>query len=297
MTLALIPFPSLTHRSRSGISLNISSLPSQIRIQGMPQRLLKSCFTVGIWERPTGCFGHHLIALIHGGESSGKGLLGPCLSSGKVSEPPEGPESAGTSGRRNPGGHTPVCGGVSAPANKAVQLLDWTVGSRWGAQPGPRLQLAQPAVRIGKAPATVTLDFTGLDRSHGASVPSEQARDAASPSIRDIEVAGSSSPSPDVDSETALGAVAPNTVSPNAAAPNTSCLGAGGMDVEGDLKFQLFSGHRRDGHAVFMHRSSCFYTWLSTHGSVPGQVVNLAALDKLSGGMKGRGAALSVHWV
>ena len=62
----------------------------QIQIRGLPCWLLDS-FTVGVWERPPGCFGHRLVAIAHGGAAGGgrrRGMLGfgVCFSSEAVTE-------------------------------------------------------------------------------------------------------------------------------------------------------------------------------------------------------------------
>ena len=263
----------------------------QIQIQGLPRSLARSGFTIGIWERPTGCFGHRPVALVHckDYESSGQGLLGHCLSSSKRNGQIQamnsgeaaaagsdeilkarGPERA-TSSLGPP--EVPIHMGANRPATKDSPV-DWTVGPEWGVRPGPR---------IPRVETSFVFSSSGEQVAGGS-------RGTVTVRLRFMMARCQQLDSTDVDAVAGASGGAVGNV-------------RGGVDegvtVEGALKVQLFGGYRSQGNDVFMHRSSHFYAWVSTADSHSQGGVKLEGshLDKISKYMRRRSMDLCCRFV
>ena len=104
----------------------------QLQIRGLPRWLLDS-FTVGVWERPPGCFGHRLVAIAHGGAAAAAGGrrrgvlgLGGCFSSEAV------PETAGDGEEEAVSGNSFEVGGSSVGGGSCGQVSEGAGGARDG---------------------------------------------------------------------------------------------------------------------------------------------------------------------
>lgn len=265
--------------------------PSQVQIQGLPDWLLSS-FTVGIWERPSGGYGHRLLILAHGGAAA-RGESGcSCWAStsgqrGGLQSPVGSPQ-----GRS----HDNVSGGrkgvnqlqAECPPAEASGEHHWMLESGvWGPPPEPRKRPVLTKVDVDGSTGAVTITFDSFINSG-------------------TRVAGFHTYG-HLDGSTELPAVTGGGA--HGAAESATLeepVGDGGVErtmgeravvvlSEGDLKVQLFSGRWRGHEPVFMHRSSQFYAWLPTPSSqqqgssrMEHTVVTLPQnqLDKLSKKMK-----------
>ena len=104
----------------------------QLQIRGLPRWLLDS-FTVGVWERPPGCFGHRLVAIAHGGAAAAAGGrrrgvlgLGGCFSSEAV------PETAGDGEEEAVSGNSFEVGGSSVGGGSCGRVSEGAGGARDG---------------------------------------------------------------------------------------------------------------------------------------------------------------------
>ena len=239
----------------------------QVQIKGLPQWLLSS-FTLGVWERPRGGYGHRLLTLVHGGVAI-EGGFASCWASttstdrAEESRIDEGVGDSGSTAEASMGSMVRSSRGSAAgkvAAAAAVSALEgkehrWVRDSSlWGdGPPKPRDQIVNPAVHIVRASGTVRLDFN-CGASHVPSAGCSASATAAQPSGK----LGLTQQGRRLHEATIEG-------------------GTGVVIEEGDLKIQLFSGRCQMHEPVFMHSSSQFYAWVST----PPRVV--VAADDLHG--------------
>lgn len=249
---------ALSHFSMSALQVHFSGLP----------RALLSSFTLGVWERPTGCYGYRMVCLASSTGSAASSL--GCFTALGDSQVPAAPGSAQQAAQQQapqPSSTTQVCSASSSRVNNAAvdnssharaqalapatsagpQATDFTRASgiswpsRWGTTPAPRHQL-RPKVNVDLAQKTLGLDF-----------------------------------------------------------------GADPAAVEGDLKVQLFQGRVSiQGPPPYMHRACPLYTWVSTaelclQSSTQGKaacrvaVVEQQQMSKVSKSLKRRGNRIQLH--
>ena len=172
---------------------------------------------------------------------------------------------------------------TQGPEGAAASIdVDWKVGPEWGARPERRRCITQ--VETGIVRGTIGEENNGGEHLSGRATVSLRFTKAVCESNSD-----SGTRPPD------------SLINSTVAGFNSGNGAEEGIAVEGNLKFQLFKGHRSCGDAVFMHPSSCFYAWVSTSQRSQGGVkLNGIQLDKLSKDLKRRclhSMELCVAWV